>query len=151
MSPIDVQVACETKAHPSSSQLRKWASHTLEMQQCKDYSLSIRLVDKAESQDLNSRYRQKDKPTNVLSFPLDAPPGVQIPMLGDIILCSDVINEEAKAQEKPADAHWAHMVVHGILHLLGFDHIHDSDALIMEQREIEILDSLRFADPYGDK
>lgn len=151
MSQISIQIACQSKDHPTRTQIRQWAKQTLDIQKMSDKQLTIRLVNKTESQQLNSTYRHKDKPTNVLSFPMDAPPGVQIPILGDIILCGDVINNEAMTQGKSFEAHWAHMVVHGILHLLGYDHIDDTEAEIMERQEIAILHKLGFADPYGDK
>jgi probable rRNA maturation factor len=150
MSTISIQIACSSKDIPSSALLRKWAKHVLSAQQADGKEITIRLVDSVEIQQLNATYRHKDKPTNVLSFPMDAPPGVQAPILGDIILCADVISQEAEAQGKPATAHWAHMIVHGILHLLGFDHIEDKDAIIMESREVALLQSLGFPDPYGE-
>jgi probable rRNA maturation factor len=151
VSRITIQVASSDKNTPSSTQIRKWAKHVLVNQNAEDRELSIRVVDEAESHSLNHSYRHKDKPTNVLSFPMDAPPGVALPILGDIVLCAQVINAEAKAQGKTQQAHWAHMVTHGILHLLGFDHIEEQDAMLMEQREIELLQELGFANPYGEK
>jgi probable rRNA maturation factor len=105
--------------------------------------LTLRIVGPAESRALNRRYRKKDKPTNVLSFPSDAP-GV----LGDVVICAAVVAREAREQGKPPAAHWAHMVVHGVLHLLGFDHIRAADAKVMEGRERAILARLSFPDPY---
>ncbi|MDO8954752.1 MAG: rRNA maturation RNase YbeY [Gammaproteobacteria bacterium] len=150
MTKITIQIASEAHAHPSSAQLRKWAKLVLQAEKADDKQITFRVADADEVQHLNLTYRHKDKPTNVLSFPMDAPPGVQFPMLGDIILCSEVINHEAKTQGKSTEAHWAHMVVHGILHLLGFDHIEDQDAELMEAREIMLLNQLGFSDPYGD-
>jgi len=150
MSKITVQIACNTEPHPSAPQLRAWARHVLRSEQALDKHVTLRIADALEVQHLNATYRSKDKPTNVLSFPMDAPPGVNFPLLGDIILCSEIINQEALAQAKPNQAHWAHMVVHGILHLLGYDHIEDEEANLMESREIFLLNQLGFADPYGD-
>ena len=110
--------------------------------------LTIRLVDEAEITELNATYRNKDKPTNVLSFPFEAPPGVDIPLLGDIIICAAVVAREADEQNKPLKAHWAHMVIHGTLHLLGYDHIDDVEAEVMEGLEIALLGDLGYADPY---
>jgi probable rRNA maturation factor len=150
VSKIAIQVASQDQDIPSSAVLRKWTKLVLLDQKADDKELTLRIVDKAEIQKLNKTYRHKDKPTNVLSFPMDSPPGVQIPILGDIILCSTVIKEEAQAQDKSLTAHWAHMVVHGTLHLLGFDHINEQDAMLMEKLEIALLHQLGFPDPYGD-
>ena len=108
----------------------------------------MRIVDEAESQQLNFDYREKDKPTNVLSFPFQCPPGIELPLLGDLVICAQVVAREAAEQQKTVTAHWAHMVVHGCLHLLGFDHINDEDAAEMEAEEIQILQELGFANPY---
>ncbi len=113
-----------------------------------EYELTLRIVDKDEIQQLNKTYRHKDKPTNVLSFPFEAPPEIQLALLGDIIICHDVVVEEAQQQQKTSQDHWAHMVVHGVLHLKGYDHIRDSDADIMETLEIQILNKLNIPNPY---
>ncbi|MBV1960310.1 MAG: rRNA maturation RNase YbeY [Oleibacter sp.] len=110
--------------------------------------LTVRLVSEEESQTLNHEYRGKEKPTNVLSFPFDAPPEVPIELLGDLIICIDVVEREADEQNKTTEAHWAHMVVHGCLHLLGYDHIKDDEAEEMEALERTILASLGYSDPY---
>ncbi|MBT8438213.1 MAG: rRNA maturation RNase YbeY [Gammaproteobacteria bacterium] len=101
-----------------------------------------------EIQQLNKQYRDKDKPTNVLSFPMDSPEGVDLTLLGDVVLCADVIRQEAQQQEKSEISHWAHMDVHGMLHLQGYDHIDNEEAEEMEQLEIKILHQLGFANPY---
>ena len=111
--------------------------------------ITIRIVDEMESQHLNHEYRGKDKPTNVLSFPFDAPPGVELELLGDLVICRQVVEREAKEQEKDLFAHWAHMVVHGSLHLLGYDHIQDDEAEEMEAIEISVLNALGFENPYA--
>ncbi|EGG95046.1 A heat shock protein involved in translation [gamma proteobacterium IMCC1989] len=110
--------------------------------------LTIRLVDEPESQQLNNDYRQKDKPTNVLSFPADLPDIVDLPLLGDLIICAPVVIKEAEEQQKPLQSHWAHMVVHGTLHLLGYDHIDENDANIMEAIETDVLAAMGIACPY---
>ncbi len=115
--------------------------------------VTVRLVDAAESAELNASYRHKDGPTNVLSFPFELPPGVPaaeagLSLLGDLVICVPVVEREARAQGKPERAHWAHLVVHGTLHLLGFDHIEPADAERMEALEIEILDALGYPNPY---
>ena len=109
---------------------------------------SMRVTTAEEIQQLNKQYRNKDKTTNVLSFPMQSPEEVGVCLLGDIALCAAVINREAKQQAKAENAHWAHMVVHGMLHLQGFDHIRNEDAEEMEQLEIKILNQLGFDDPY---
>jgi len=111
---------------------------------------SILVTTAEEIQQLNKQYRGKDKPTNVLSFPMESPEGVDLCLLGDIALCAQVIKREAIEQSKPVMAHWAHMVVHGMLHLQGFDHIDDDEAEAMEQQEINILTQLGFDDPYKE-
>ena len=125
---------------PVPRQLRRWAEAARGRRRGE---LTLRIVGPGESRALNRRYRKKDKPTNVLSFPYDDP-GV----LGDIVICAAVVRREAREQGKSAAAHWAHMVVHGVLHLLGFDHIRPADAKVMENRERAILARLSFPDPY---
>ena len=113
--------------------------------------MTIRIVDEAESNDLNLTYRGKDKPTNVLSFPFECPPGVEdFPLLGDLIICRQVVEQEASEQQKTLESHWAHMVIHGSLHLLGYDHIEDAEAEEMEALEKEFMQALNFPDPYKD-
>ena len=109
---------------------------------------SIQITTTDEMQQLNKQYRDKDKPTNVLSFPMHLPEEVDMYLLGDIALCASVINGEAEQQAKKNDEHWAHMVVHGMLHLQGFDHVEDQAAEEMEQLEIKILNKLGIANPY---
>ncbi len=113
-----------------------------------EYELTLRVVDKDEIQTLNKTYRHIDKPTNVLSFPFEAPAQVQLPLLGDVVICHDVVLEEAHQQQKTIAHHWAHMVIHGVLHLIGYDHMNDSEAQRMENLEIQILNKLSIADPY---
>ena len=108
----------------------------------------MRIVGPAESRTLNRRFRHKDKPTNVLSFPYDDPAPFGARVLGDVVICAAVVEREAREQGKLRSAHWAHMVVHGVLHLLGFDHMRPADARVMEGRERAILARLSFPDPY---
>lgn len=110
--------------------------------------LSLRIVASEEIQALNKQYRHQDKSTNVLSFPADIPPELELGLLGDIIICAEVVNDEAAMQHKTALAHWLHMCIHGCLHLLGFDHIDAAEAEQMESLEISILDSLGYSNPY---
>jgi len=152
MIDVDVQVASECKTLPSEEQLSLWVQTALA--NLKDSAeLSIRLVDVEESQSLNFDYRGKDKPTNVLSFPFEIPPelvGLEEvgDLIGDLVICTSVVEEEAQQQNKDPMHHWAHMVVHGCLHLLGYDHINDEEAEIMENLEREILSRLDISDPY---
>ncbi|CBL44461.1 Protein of unknown function UPF0054 [gamma proteobacterium HdN1] len=114
------------------------------------WELTLRVVLPTESRELNREYRGKDAPTNVLSFPFEAPPGISIPILGDLAICAEIVEQEAREQGKASNAHWAHMVIHGTLHLLGFDHIHDDEADAMEALEISLLAGFDITDPYGD-
>jgi len=145
---VDVQFGIEGENIPPASAFRIWAQAAMEDDDLTS-SLAIRVVDAAESQELNRTYRDKDKPTNVLSFPFDLPPGIEESHLGDLAICAEVVAKEAQEQGKPLAAHWAHMVVHGVLHLRGFDHIEDADADIMEEKERVILDGLGISDPYA--
>jgi len=149
MYQIIIQQAAEKSAAPKPSHLRKWAETAL-ARKLETAEVTIRLVSLDEMTDLNKRFRYKDGPTNVLSFPFDMPHEIdlEVPILGDIVICSDIVNKEATEQNKTAEAHWAHMVVHGIFHLLGYDHQTDQEALVMESLEIEILQQLGFSDPY---
>ena len=140
-----MQRAVAARGVPSPARLKAWARAAFAGagRGRERGELALRIVGNAESRSLNRRYRNKDKPTNVLSFPSDAP-GV----LGDLVICAPVVSREAREQGKAAAAHWAHMVVHGVLHLLGFDHIRPADAKVMERRERAILARLSFPDPY---
>lgn len=145
---LDLQIAVEdTTDLPTEVQLQQWLESTITLFQSQA-EITIRIVENEESQQLNRDYRGKDKPTNVLSFPFEAPPGIEIDLLGDLIICKQVVEAEAKEQNKSLSAHWAHMVVHGSLHLLGYDHIDDDEADEMESIETEIMQKLGFEDPY---
>lgn len=145
---LDLQIASEqAQGLPEENDFQRWLEGVLpQFQEVSE--VTIRIVDEAESRDLNNTYRGKDKPTNVLSFPFEAPPEVELPLLGDLIICRQVVEQEAAEQEKTVEEHWAHMVVHGSLHLLGYDHIEDSEAEEMEALETEIMQSMGYADPY---
>jgi probable rRNA maturation factor len=142
---IHVQRRVPAENVPSSAQLRSWALAALG-----DHStieLTIRIVEEAESAELNGRFRHKPYPTNVLSFPYDAE-ALDVPVLGDIVVCAPVVAREATEQHKDPTAHWAHLVIHGTLHLMGYDHENDADAEKMEAQEREVLARLGFPDPY---
>jgi probable rRNA maturation factor len=133
---------------PDAARFQQWAEAALANESRESVSLSVRIVDEAEIQDLNNRYRNKPKPTNVLSFPFEDPPGVVSDELGDVVLCAPVVRREAAEQGKEVAAHWAHLLVHGVLHLCGHDHQTDDEAEQMEREEIRILANLGFPDPY---
>lgn len=148
---IDIQIALEIKNQPSNQQFQLWVDTVLEHAQFRsEYppELTLRIVNKAEGTELNLMWRQKNNPTNVLSFPSDLPPDVPISLLGDIVVCAPVVTQEATEQHKLLEAHWAHLIVHGVLHLLGYDHIEDSEALHMENLEVHILHQLGYPNPY---
>ena len=150
---ITVQFATRRLGVPHPRALREWATMAMRQKPAvavvramSDASLSIRVVGAAESRRLNRTWRGKDKPTNVLSFPA---PATQSPVLGDLAICAPVVAREAREQGKSAQAHWAHMVVHGVLHLLGYDHELDRDAAVMEARETALLANFGYANPYA--
>ncbi|UVM60737.1 rRNA maturation RNase YbeY [Pseudomonas sp. B21-010] len=151
MLELDLQVACEHAA-PNEAQFRQWCELALR-QRSADSELTIRLVDEPEGRELNHTWRQKDYATNVLSFPADVPDELlDIPLLGDLVICVPVVEREAAEQDKTPEAHWAHLVIHGCLHLLGYDHIEDDEAEEMEALERTLLAELGHPDPYaGDE
>ncbi|MBE0490117.1 MAG: rRNA maturation RNase YbeY [Halomonas sp.] len=148
---VDRQVALVAEGLPSQAELEAWVDAVLDRHEVADDSeLTVRLVDAEESRALNRDYRGRDTPTNVLSFPFECPPGVVLPLLGDLVICHPVVGTEAVEQEKSLRDHYAHMVVHGTLHLLGHDHIEDDEAEAMEALERKILAGLGIDDPYRD-
>lgn len=147
---LDVQVASEAADLPEEPDLRRWCELALRTRQG-DSELTIRLVDEDEGRELNRTWRHKDYATNVLSFPADVPDEfLDIPLLGDLVICAPVVAREAAEQGKPAKAHWAHLVIHGCLHLLGYDHLEDDEAEEMEELERQLLAELGYPDPYGE-
>ena len=145
---VDLQIATENiEGLPTEEQIAQWATAAVQPE-WDEVEMTVRIVDEAESHELNSTYRGKDRPTNVLSFPFECPDEVELPLLGDLVICRQVVEREAAEQEKPLMAHWAHMVVHGSLHLLGYDHIEDDEAEEMESLETQIMQGLDFDDPY---
>ncbi len=137
---LTVQYAVDPGGLPTRAQFRRWVRAALST----DCTVTLRLVDEAEGRALNATYRGKDYATNVLTFPYEAGP----PLEGDIALCATVVAAEAMVQGKPAEAHWAHLVVHGMLHLQGHDHEDDAEARRMEALETQILGDLGYPDPY---
>lgn len=151
---VDLQRACEADV-PDEEQIHLWALKTLVSTNYDfDAEITVRIVDAETILQLNSHYRHKDKPTNVLSFPFEIPSGLSREdvggLLGDLVICADIVDEEAGQQGKSKQAHWAHMVIHGCLHLLGYDHIKEQEALKMEALEIDLLSSLGYASPYAE-
>ncbi len=147
---IDLQLAVESEDNlPAIEELETWARAALtEAGYDADSEITVRVVESAEIQELNATYRHIDRPTNILSFPFECPPEVQLPLLGDLILCKEIVEREAVEQHKTLKAHYAHLIIHGCLHLLGFDHIEDAEAEEMEGHEIKALAALGFKNPY---
>ena len=144
---IDVQYATECPDLPDENQFRLWVETTLKDLK-NDAELTIRIVDENEGTQLNERWRKSQGSTNVLSFPYEGKTDIAPNFLGDIVICAPVVAREAKEQNKPAHAHWAHMVIHGVLHLNGFDHISPQDADHMESLEIKFLEKFNYINPY---
>ena len=146
---VDLQLMIEDSQCPDQHQCEQIilrvlkAADILETKEC-----TIRVVDRAESAALNEQYREKQGATNVLSFPFQAPAEIDIDLLGDLVICAPLVIEEAKEQNKTIDMHWNHLIVHGCLHLLGYDHINDADADKMEELERQIMKKLGYSDPY---
>ncbi len=147
---INLDVQREVDALPKDDELLKWIYETLQYEQHADTELTIRFVDEKESADLNEQYRHKTGSTNILSFPFEMPAEVALNLLGDLVICAEVVKQQAKEQKKEEIAHWAHMVVHGTLHLLGYDHQNDAEKNIMEEKEITVLSKLGYSDPYRE-
>ena len=143
---VDIQSA-STEPAPEEEDIRRWITAALQKHP-EDAELTVRIVDIDEMTALNQTYRGKSGPTNVLSFPSDLPAELKLPLLGDIVICAPVVAREATEQHKPAIAHWAHMTVHGTLHLLGYDHMEEAEALAMESLETTILATLNYPCPY---
>ncbi|MBI1422682.1 MAG: rRNA maturation RNase YbeY [Gammaproteobacteria bacterium] len=146
---LDLQLALDTTGLilPSEEQIHGWISSVLSTRM-PVAEITVRIVDEVESEQLNQQYRHKQGPTNVLSFPFEADVPMEVPLLGDIVICAPVVIREAVEQHKDAVSHWAHMLVHGTLHLLGFDHHTDAEADAMEQQEIQVMQQLGFSNPY---
>lgn len=145
---VDLQIASKTSVDslPSNDQLHHWVAKALVKQAVAE--VTIRIVDEEESQQLNFNYRQQNKATNVLSFPFEVPMEIDLPLLGDLVICAPVVIREASEQTKVLESHWAHLVIHGVLHLQGFDHIHAEEAKEMESLESCLMAELGYHDPY---
>lgn len=150
MNQIEIQVAVECEGVPNQQQIQTWVDTALEGLN-QDTEVVVRIVDEVESAALNENYRHKHGPTNILSFSFEIPEGLQdveLNLLGDLVICAPVVEREALEQHKKLEHHWAHMIVHGVLHLLGYDHIGDEAAELMENKEIAILKQLKINNPY---
>jgi probable rRNA maturation factor len=146
---VAVGYAASRKGVPAAATFRRWVEAALKgARRRKATEVAIRIVDVGEGQALNLQYRGRDYATNVLSFPAELPPGVDLPLIGDLVICAPVVTREAAEQGKKPAAHWAHMTIHGTLHLLGYDHIEEAEAEAMEALETRILAGLGIADPY---
>ncbi|TCV94935.1 putative rRNA maturation factor [Luteibacter rhizovicinus] len=146
---VAVGYAVPRKGVPAPASFRRWVAAALTgARRRKPAELAIRIVDIEEGQALNLQYRGRDYATNVLSFPADLPPGLNLPLIGDLVICAPVVAREAAEQGKPEAHHWAHMTIHGVLHLLGHDHIVEAEAEKMEALETRILAGLGIPDPY---
>ncbi len=144
---VAVQYATDWPDLPDENQLKLWVKAALKGLK-ENAVLTIRIVDEDEGTQLNEQWRKSQGPTNVLSFTHEGEPEIAPDLLGDIVVCAPVVAKEAKEQNKDIDAHWAHMVIHGVLHLNGFDHIKPEDADTMENLEIKILEELNYNNPY---
>ena len=144
---VDIQSAVEDQALPDEAAFQRWVDMALSGRR-DQAEVCIRVVSLEESRELNLTWRGQDKPTNVLSFPFEAPPGIDTHLIGDLAICADVVAAEAEEQQKALESHWAHMVIHGVLHLIGFDHINDDDAEAMEALEVSLLAQLDIPNPY---
>jgi probable rRNA maturation factor len=147
---VSVEYAIPRAGLPAAVSFRKWVAAAL-AGRIREADLAIRIVGTKEGRALNRHYRGRDYATNVLSFPAELPEGVKLPLLGDIVLCAPVVAREAREQKKAVAAHWAHLTVHGALHLLGWNHEDTREAECMEQLEREILAELGIGDPYAEE
>ena len=149
MNYLELQVVFASEGQPELTQLQHWLDTAL-YGIGRDTEIVVRIVDEAESAELNHDYRGKQGPTNILSFPFEAPdiPGFESELLGDLVVCAPVLAKEAIEQGKPLSNHWAHIIIHGVLHLLGYDHIDEAEAEAMESQEIAILAKLEIPNPY---
>lgn len=147
MNQIEVQSNSKSNSQPDQVHIQQWVDAALE-DFGEDVEIVVRIVDEQESADLNESYRHKQGPTNILSFPVEIPEGIDLKLLGDLVICAPVLEKEALEQRKALPDHWAHIVVHGVLHLLGYDHIEDGESEVMENKEITILNKLNINNPY---
>jgi len=147
MNLIEIQTIFKSDGQPDQEHIQHWVDTALDGFN-RDTEIVVRIVDEQESAELNEQYRHKQGPTNILSFPVEVPFGIELNLLGDLVVCAPVLEKEALEQHKALTDHWAHIIVHGVLHLLGYDHIDDKEAELMENKEISILNKLNIKNPY---
>jgi probable rRNA maturation factor len=147
MNLIEIQTIFKTNSQPDQEQIQRWVDAALEGLN-RDTEIVVRIVDEQEITELNEQYRLKPGPTNILSFPVEVPEGIDLNLLGDLVVCAPVLEKEALEQYIALSDHWAHIIVHGVLHLLGYDHTDDDEAELMESKEISILNKLNIKNPY---
>ena len=145
---VDIQLADGSTKTPDAQQIRGWVAAVFTTLERSPLALTVRVVGEEEMTKLNRRYRGRNQSTNVLSFPIEPLPGICTDLLGDIVVCGPVVDREAAIQHKSSMSHWAHMVVHGLLHLFGYNHESDQDAMVMEALEKSVLEGLGYSDPY---
>jgi len=150
MNSLDFQIVSESEIIPQQVLFKTWVDAVLK-DETQDSEIVIRIVDEEEMILFNEQYRGKKGSTNILSFPFEAPEGMDSDLLGDLLLCASVVEAEAQQQNKMLANHWAHMIVHGVLHLIGYDHIKDKEAEEMEALEIKILKSIKIDNPYEER
>jgi len=150
MNSLDFQIVSESEIIPQQVLFKTWVDAVLK-DETQDSEIVIRIVDEEEMILFNEQYRGKQGSTNILSFPFEAPEGMDSDLLGDLLLCASVVEAEAQQQNKMLAHHWAHMIVHGVLHLIGYDHIKDKEAEEMEALEIKILKSIKIDNPYEER
>jgi probable rRNA maturation factor len=147
MNLIEIQTIFNSNGQPDQEQIQQWVDAALDGFN-QDTEIVVRIVDEQESAELNEQYRLKPGPTNILSFPVEVPEGIELNLLGDLVVCAPVLEKEALEQHKALTDHWAHIIVHGVLHLLGYDHLDEDEAELMESKEITILNKLNIKNPY---
>ncbi|MCX7069221.1 MAG: rRNA maturation RNase YbeY [Methylococcales bacterium] len=147
MNNVEIQIIFTSPKQPSEAQIQLWIDTALTDIQ-RDTEIVVRIVDEQESAELNETYRHKQGATNILSFPVEIPEGIDLNLLGDLVICAPVLEKEAQQQGKILDHHWAHIIIHGVLHLLGYDHLDDEQAEEMESKEITLLQKLNIPNPY---
>ena len=145
---VDIQMASASEEAPDPQSIERWVGAAIGNQR-ESTELSVRIVDAEEGQALNEQFRGSTGATNVLSFPFENESPEPLPLIGDIVICAPVVTKEAREQNKALNAHWAHMMIHGVLHLLGYDHQNENDANLMESLETEIMQGLGFPPPYS--
>ena len=148
---INLLIAVSSEQIPDKNIFQLWAEASADACACVIQDLTFRVTDMNESAELNSRYRNRGSATNVLSFPIEDPPGVDTEILGDLVICAPLVQREADEQHKSVEAHWAHLLVHGVLHLCGYDHIDAVQAEEMEALETRILTGLGYSPPYDEQ